>query len=326
MGNNDFDFGDALTFGVGYATGNPMAAKAAGWAWNAYDNNKKKNKNTGHPSGGTAPNKGGYNFGDLANITMQAAAARKSSKKQAQAMQNAGKLDLGYLRQEAENNGFNPLTVLQSTGGAGSTKSANAGLLASSQFWATYADGLGELNNRQYEQGLIDADKKPEKTEQEKFIERHGVPLLVPVTTGQMDGKQNVSYMTINPELMETRMSELMGSMFVQGLQYSYQNGVPFGKFVETLNGLPPALTKSLQNLKAAFPNLDKDKAEIPSANEIKREVAKQLGKEASNMLGEYLDGKLQGFEKSIGHNRNNGKIITTPIDQQQDVLDALGL
>lgn len=323
MGNNDFDWGDAISFGVGYATGNPMAAKAAGWAYNAYDNNKNKNKNIGHPSGGTAPDKGGYNFGDLANITMQAAAARKSSKKQAQAMQNAGKLDLGYLRQEAENNGFNPLTVLQSTGGAGSTKSANAGLLASSQFWATYADGLGELNNRQYEQGLIDANKKPEKTEQEKFIERHGVPLLVPVTTGQMDGKQHVSYMTINPELMETRMSELMGSMFVQGLQYSYQNGVPFGKFVETLNGLPPALTKSIQNLKDAFPKLEK--GEVPSPQEISKAVAKELGKQASNMLGEYLDGKLQGVEKSMGHKRK-GNIIQTPIDQQQDVLDALGL
>jgi hypothetical protein len=324
MGNNDFDWGDAISFGVGYATGNPMAAKAAGWAFDAYDNNKKKNKNTGHPSGGTAPDKGGYNFGDLANITMQAAAARKSSKKQAQAMQNAGKLDLGYLRQEAENNGFNPLTVLQSTGGAGSTKSANAGLLASSQFWATYADGLGELNNRQYEQGLLDANKKPEKTEREKFIDRHGIPLLVPATTGGMEGKQSVLYMTINPELMETRMSELMGSMFVQGLQYTYQNGVPFDKFVDVLSGLPPAFTKSLQNLKDTFPNLEK--GEIPTKDELVAAVEQELGKAAerkykewTNGLGEYLDSKLPKKNK-------NGKIITTPIDQQQKIANELGL
>ena len=290
MGNNDFPWGDAISFGVGYATGNPFAAKAAGWAFDAYENNKNKNKNTGHPSGGTAPDKGGYNFGDLANITMQAAAARKSSKKQAQAMQNAGKLDLGYLRQEAENNGFNPLTVLQSTGGAGSTKSANAGLLASSQFWATYADGLGELNNRQYEQRLIDANKKPEKTEREKFIDRYKVPLLVPVTTGGMKGETNVLYQTINPELMETRMSELMGSMFVQGIQASYQRGIEFQVFVDGLEGVPPAVKKSLTNLYETFDG------KVPTQQEIMNFLKKQMGDwytKKANEIGDNLQNWL---------------------------------
>ena len=284
---------DEIEFGVGYATGNPLAAKVAGWAWDAYTKNKPK-KNTGHPSGGTADGKPNYNYGDLASITMQAAAARKSRKQQAQATQNAGKLDLGYLRQEAENNGFNPLTVLQSTGGAGSTKSPNAGLLASSQFWATYADGLGELNNRQYEQGLIDANKKPEKTEREKFIDQYRVPLLVPVTTGGMDGETNVSYMTINPELMETRMSELMGSMFVQGIQYTYQNGVNFKGFLDAVKGLPPAFTKSLENLYELFDG------EVPTEKELKAAVAKELGKQGADMLGEYLQSKLPKKNTSI--------------------------
>lgn len=290
MGNDDFDWGDAISFGVGYATGNPIAAKAAGWAYDAYDNNKNKNKNTGHPSGGTAPHKGGYNVGDLANITMQAAAARKSRKQQAQATQNTGKLDLGYLRQEAENNGFNPLTVLQSTGGAGSTKSSNAGLLASSQFWATYSDGLGELNNRQYEQGLINADKKPEKTEREKFIDRYKVPLLVPVTTGGMDGETNVNYMTINPELMETRMSELMGSMFVQGIQASYQNGIEFQVFVDGLQGIPPAVKKSLNNLYQTFDG------KPPSMDKIKKFLKEEMGNwydKKANEIGDNLQSWL---------------------------------
>lgn len=313
MGNGSWR--DEIEFGVGYATGNPLAAKVAGWAWDAYTSNKPKN-NTGHPSGGTADGKPNYNYGDLASITMQAAAARKSRKQQAQATQNTGKLDLGYLRQEAENNGFNPLTVLQSTGGAGSTKSSNAGLLASSQFWATYADGLGELNNRQYEQRLINADKKPEKTEREKFIDRYKVPLLVPVTTGGMDGETNVNYMTINPELMETRMSELMGSMFVQGLQASYQNGIEFQVFVDGLQGIPPAVKKSLNNLYQTFDG------KPPSMDKIKQFLKKEMGdwyNKKANQIGETL-------ESWLPKKNSNGKIITTPIDQQKDVMEALGL
>jgi len=286
MGN---EWKDEVEWGVTYATQNPIAGKVAGWAFDAITSNSPK-KNTGHPSGGTAPQKINYNIGDLASIGMQAASARRSRKKQAQATQNTGKLDLGYLRQEAENNGFNPLTVLQSTGGAGSTKSSNAGLLASSQFWATYADGLGELNNRQYEQGLINADKKPEKTEREKFIDRYKVPLLVPVTTGGMDGETNVNYMTINPELMETRMSELMGSMFVQGIQASYQNGIEFQVFVDGLQGIPPAVKKSLNNLYQTFDG------EPPSISKINQFLKEEMGKwynKKANEIGDNLQSWL---------------------------------
>lgn len=44
-------------------------------------------------------------------------------RQQAKAMQNAGQLDLGKLREEAIANGFNPVGVLQATGGAGFQKS-----------------------------------------------------------------------------------------------------------------------------------------------------------------------------------------------------------
>jgi len=51
---------------------------------------------------------------------------------------NAGKLDLGYLRAEAERNGFNPLTVLRATGGQGSTYSNEPARLSSGDFWKVF--------------------------------------------------------------------------------------------------------------------------------------------------------------------------------------------
>lgn len=62
--------------------------------------------------------------------------------KAAKAQANAGKLDLGHLRKEAEDHGFNPLTVLQATGGAGSmTTAAAPGFLS---FLAAQAPSIGE--------------------------------------------------------------------------------------------------------------------------------------------------------------------------------------
>lgn len=48
------------------------------------------------------------------------------SRRDAKAASRAGKLDLGHLRAQAEEHGFNPLTVLRATGGAGSHFSAPA--------------------------------------------------------------------------------------------------------------------------------------------------------------------------------------------------------
>lgn len=58
-------------------------------------------------------------IGAVIGAAGQVSAAKKQAKAAAQAS-NAMRLDLGYLRKEAEENGFNPLTVLQATGGAGS--------------------------------------------------------------------------------------------------------------------------------------------------------------------------------------------------------------
>lgn len=67
-----------------------------------------------------------------------AAGQRSAAKAQA----NAGKLDLGHLRAEAEAHGFNPLTVLQATGGAGSmTTAAAPGFLS---FLAGQAPAMGQ--------------------------------------------------------------------------------------------------------------------------------------------------------------------------------------
>lgn len=64
--------------------------------------------------------------------------ANKAAKAQAE----AGKLDLGHLRAQAEAHGFNPLTVLQATGGAGSmTTAAAPGFLS---FLAGQAPSIGE--------------------------------------------------------------------------------------------------------------------------------------------------------------------------------------
>lgn len=235
---------------AGGAFGGPAGAAGAGFIYDWTRGDKGDNDNKRKTS----------NYvGELASIGAQAYAAKKSRKKQAQATQNAGKLDLGYLRQEAENNGFNPLTVLQSTGGAGSTKSANAGLLASSQFWATYADGLGELNNRQYEQRLINQDKAQNKlrdleAENERFLDIHGISLTVPVYTRNPEtGDKTIDYYTVNPELTETQTSEAWGSLLVQGLQYSFQNGVPITGFFNIVRKIPNAIQLTGKNLFKEF-------------------------------------------------------------------------
>lgn len=69
--------------------------------------------------------------------------------KAAKAQANAGKLDLGHLRAQAEAHGFNPLTVLQATGGAGSmTTAAAPGFLS---FLAAQAPSIGETIGNAYD-------------------------------------------------------------------------------------------------------------------------------------------------------------------------------
>jgi len=97
------------------------------------------------------------NLQSFAIAGMQAWSARKSAKANAQARQNTG-TDLGKLRKEATDNGFNPLTVLRATGGQGFNRDPDVGQLASSAFYNSFSNGIGEAyyknmttNNQQNE-------------------------------------------------------------------------------------------------------------------------------------------------------------------------------
>ena len=224
-------------------------------------------------------------WGAIASAAIGALGARKTAK----AMQGANDLDLAKLRREAEQNGFNPLTVLRATGGQGSTKGPS-GNLASGAFFQTFAQGIPSILEANYNKKmkqaqlsninastqnlLASAKSMSGQSSANDFIQKHAVPMLVPITTGGMEGKQKVLYMGINPELMETQLSEAMGSMIVQGLQYSYQNGVPASGFTKLIKGLPPALKKSLNNIMGEFEKTGKPT--IPSSK-YKPTVAKPI-------------------------------------------------
>jgi len=147
-----YNWGNTLGTIATMATGNPYIGMAVNHGFNWTRQDKGNNDNSVS-----------YNTGKLANNVVTALAASKSAKKRAQAMQNAGKIDLGYLRAEAERNGFNPLTVLRSTGGQGSRTTSDAGKMASAQFWQTFAEGMPNVfdyNDKQIKKPEIEIDTK----------------------------------------------------------------------------------------------------------------------------------------------------------------------
>jgi len=91
-------------------------------------------------------------WGAIASAAIGALGARKTAK----AMQGANDLDLAKLRREAEQNGFNPLTVLRATGGQGSTKGPS-GNLASGAFFQTFAQGIPSILEANYNKKMKDA-------------------------------------------------------------------------------------------------------------------------------------------------------------------------
>lgn len=145
-------WGETIGRAVGGYFGGTTGSQFGGAVGGGYDTTRYRNNRSGHPMGGRSPQNtftgtfsnmfSNVNYGNLATTTIQSYAASRSAKKRAQAMQNAGKLDLGYLRAEAERNGFNPLTVLRATGGQGSRTSSDVGKMASAQFWQTFAQGM----------------------------------------------------------------------------------------------------------------------------------------------------------------------------------------
>ena len=90
--------------------------------------------------------------GKIAAAGLGALGAYKSAK----AMRGANDLDLQKLRREAEQNGFNPLTVLRATGGQGSTKGPS-GNLASGAFFQTFAQGIPSILEANYNKKMKDA-------------------------------------------------------------------------------------------------------------------------------------------------------------------------
>ena len=90
--------------------------------------------------------------GKIAAAGLGALGAYKSAK----AMRGANDLDLQKLRREAEQNGFNPLTVLRATGGQGSTKGPS-GNLASGAFFQTFAQGIPSILEANYNKKMKQA-------------------------------------------------------------------------------------------------------------------------------------------------------------------------
>ena len=84
-------------------------------------------------------------FGQIAGALIGAYGARRNAK----AMRGANDLDLEKLRREAEENGFNPLTVLRATGGQGSTKGPT-GNLSSGAFFQAFAQGIPSILEANY--------------------------------------------------------------------------------------------------------------------------------------------------------------------------------
>jgi len=275
-----YKWGETLGTIATIATGNPYIGVAVnqGFNWVHSDKGTNNNNNNKKPVSNT---------GKLASNIVQAYSARRSAKKRAQATQNAGKLDLAYLRAEAEKNGFNPLTVLRATGGQGSRTSPDVGKMASAQFWQTFAQGLPntfDYNDKQIERG------------------RDDIPITVDVydPTGTMP-----DFRVVNPELIESSANEAASSAAMIATQYVAQHGGDYQTVLATI-----------QNINQARQNNKQDPIRLKN-NKISKSIYEQI----TNLIGNSLDAKLQSFEKVIGYDRNE-KILVTPILQQQRVME----
>lgn len=285
------------------ATGNPLAgALASGiYKW-VRDDEGDENKVT--------KSKSGFDTGRLANDLISAQMQKKSTKKYAEANANTGQLNLKKLSADAQASGFNPLTVLRATGGSGFYNNPNAGALASSAFWGSMAtsqkSNYKDAYTAQMENNDLKQIKESSNTFEDlnaEFIEEHGVPLMVPVYIWNSETKQReIKYHTINPELMETSPAEAMGSVVVQGLQFTFQNGLPVEAFFDIVGELPTSVKKTIRNLYNEF----KDNG-LPEKTKLIRFVDDALKAEnVYDLIGIRADRTLKQFEQSINHDRNS--------------------
>jgi len=211
---------------------------------------------------------------------------------------NAGKLDLGHLRAEAERNGFNPLTVLRATGGQGSRYSNEPARLSSGDFWKVF-------NQKTQTETQVPVIQKETNERGRQYT---------PITVTAYDPNGVVpDFDVVNPELIESSANEALSSAAMIATQYVAQHGGDYETVLATI-----------QNINQARQNNKQDPIRIKNDENADEffDVIKKALKQASNSFGGFLDGKLQSFEKTIGHTRN-GKILVSPIISQAEV-DAL--
>lgn len=234
------------------------------------------------------------NMQNFAIAGMQAWSARQSAKYNAQARQNTG-TDLGKLRKEATDNGFNPLTVLRATGGQGFNRDPDVGKIASSAFYDTFARGIGVANQQ--------SQTNDEINERSHF----DIPLMINV----FDDSGNVEdFKIINPELIEMSGQEITGSLGMLAAQYAAQHKVSIAKAKEILKNIIDNRRKNI-GLEPVFP-------QTPSleTNAINKQ---------SSAIDRFTHGLTTGNWIFPDSKPNyNQQINGVPIDQQQRVLDSM--
>lgn len=150
--------------GIFEQLGNAVFGPVGGLFGSGLDTTVRKNKISGHPSGGSAPQN--YLTGTISNTfsnltsggsgaLISGALTAYGNHKATKAHFNAQQTDLVKLRNEAERAGFNPLTALRATGGQGFQK-GYAGGLSSANFYNALGNGITNYNNGEYNKQLRD--------------------------------------------------------------------------------------------------------------------------------------------------------------------------
>jgi len=177
-------------------------------------------------------------WGAIASVAIGAYGARKTAK----AMQGANDLDLAKLRREAEQNGFNPLTVLRATGGQGSTKGPS-GNLASGAFFQTFAQGIPSILEANYNKKMKQAQLSNINASTENLLATEDINershFDIPLMINVFDDSGNVEdFKIINPELIEMSGQEITGSLGMLAAQYAAQHKVSIAKAKEILKNI----------------------------------------------------------------------------------------
>jgi hypothetical protein len=229
-------------------------------------------------------------WGAIGSAALSAIGARKTAK----AMQGANDLDLAKLRREAEQNGFNPLTVLRATGGQGSTKGPSGGL-ASGAFFSTFAKGIPNILEANYNKKMKQAQLTNINASTDNLLAstksllsqkhergRHDVPLMV--TAYDPTGKLQ-DFLIPNPEILEFSKSEFTASLTAIATSFALQNNV--------------TIPEAKEILEAIFENRKKNIAEKKSM----REAALQSnnGDIVTKKLPKYRDPEIYDKAREFG-------------------------